>query len=614
MAKRTGNNSSVNSSIRQQTKSNEEGLTQLLVVQQQSLGHLSTIKDLMQTASSISDDKTLKMEEESLDIDKENLKVQKEQLKILEESEADRKQAQETIQKVMDSMKSFKSPLERMRDSVKNFAGKFSGENIKTKFLESTNIMGVNDKKLEKQKFIKEQKALGAEGDLNAKFEGAYSAKKESSKVEEQIQKLRDTTGGKYSDEELAKSSGSNAALFAKKGALAEEYAQFDKGAQLKLGDKAGMVSPAAQAVAQSPTAAFASAGEDQEAAIENARLMGDQTTLLTKIEENTRTGAAPASGGQAAEGGGGGLLGGLGKGLKSLGTGIGKGLGAILGGIGRGLFQLAAGLVALTPAIPVIGVLTLAAMGLGAALRLAAPAIEAFAPVLMKIAEVVGTVFVAAIEKIPEIIKSVGDVIMGVIGAISDSIIGIIDAVTGSIERLADIDGGALLSVAGGLLALSGAMVAFGGAQALAGLGSLVGNLLTLGSDSPVEQLIKIGDRGEGIQQAASGMEKIGSAMGAFGKIDKKSMEAINDFPWLKATAFVAAGGSMSVNGATVANASKQNADADAAASKQSGGNTAVVNAPVTTNNNTSQIIKSPVRNQESSMSKYQGSRFSRA
>ena len=563
-------------------------------------------------------DRLEKIEKDALELQEENLKVQKEQLELLKEAEADRKQAQEAIQKVMDGMKAIKTPLERMRDGVKNFAGKFSGENIKTKFLEATNVMGVNDKKLEKQKFIKEQKALGAEGDLSAKFEGAYSAKKESSKVEEQIQKLRDVTGGKYSDEELAKSSKSNADLFAKKGALAEEYSQFDKGAQLKAGDKASMVSPAALAVspaAVSPTQEFASSGEQQEAAQENAKLMGDQTSLLTKIEENTRTGDAPAAGAQAGgDSGGGGLLGGLGKGLKSLGTGIGKGLGAILGGIGRGLFQLAAGLVALTPAIPVIGVLTIAAMGLGAALRLAAPAIEAFAPVLMKIAEVVGTVFVAAIEKIPEIIKSVGDAIMGVIGAISDSIIGIIDAVTGSIERLADIDGGALFQVAGGLLALSGAMVAFGGAQALAGLGSLVGNLLTLGSDSPVEQLIKIGDRGEGIQQAATGMEKIGSAMGAFGKIDKKSMEAINDFPWLKATAFVAAGGSMSVNGATVANASKQNADADAAASKQSGGNTAVVNAPVTTNNNTSQIIKSPVRNQESSMSKYQGSRFSRA
>ena len=202
----------------------------------------------------------------------------------------------------------------------------------------------------------------------------------------------------------------------------------------------------------------------------------------------------------------------------------------------------------------------------------------------------------------------------MGGIGAISDSIIGIIDAVTSSIERLAQIDGGALLSVAGGLLALSGAMVAFGGAQALAGLGSLVGNLLTIGSDSPVEQLIKIGDRGEGIQTAADGMEKLGSAMGAFGKIDKKTMEAINDFPWLKATAFVAAGGSMQVDGAVVTKASKQNADAAAASSGGGGGNTAVVNAPVTTNNNTSQVIKSPIRNQESSMSRFIGSRFSRA
>jgi hypothetical protein len=602
MAKRTSN-SSVNSSIRQQTKSNEEGLTQLLGVQQQSLGHLSTIQSLIETTASIKDDERLKLEQESLN-------VQKKQLTVLEDSESDRKKAQEDIQKLMDSIKTFKSPLERVRDGVKGFAGKFSGENIKKNFLESTNVLGINNKRLEKQKFIKEQTALGATGDLNKKFEGAFAAKKESSKVEANIQKLRDATGGKFTDEELARSKPETAALFAKKAALTQEYAQFDKGAQLKTGDKASMVSPAAQEVAKTPTEAFASAGEQQEAAQENAKLMGDQTSLLQRIEENTRGGSsAGAQGGS--EGSGGGLLGGLGAGLKSLGTGIGKGLGAILGGIGRGLFQLSAGLVALTPAIPVIGVLTLAAIGLGAALRLAAPAIEAFAPVLMKIAEVVGTVFVAAIEKIPEIIRSVGDVIMGVIGAISDSIIGIIDAVTGSIERLAQIDGGALLQVAGGLLALSGAMVAFGGAQALAGLGSLVGNLLTIGSDSPVEQLIKIGDRGEGIQKAASGMEKLGSAMGAFSKIDKKSMQAINDFPWLKATAFVAAGGSMQVDGAVVTKASKQNADAAAASSGSGGGNTNVVNAPTTNVTKQTQVIKSPIRNQESSQSKYLTSRY---
>jgi hypothetical protein len=604
-----------------------KNFVRLIELQETANQNLHTIKSLLETSRNVQvaslvenkridedGDRLEKIEQETLDIAKEDLKVQKEQLQTIKEAEAERKKAQEEIQKVMDTMKTFKSPLERIKDTMKNLGGKFSGENIKTKVLESTNVLGINNKRLEKQKFIKEQTALGATGDLNKKFEGAYAAKKESSKVEGDIQKLRTATGGKFTDEELAKSKPENAALFAKKAALTEEYAQFDKGAQLKAGNNVSMLSPAAQEVAKTPTEAFASAGEQQEAAQENAKLMGDQTSLLQKIEENTRGGDSASGAKPAAEGGGGGLLGGLGKGLKSLGTGIGKGLGAILGGIGRGLFQLSAGLVALTPAIPVIGVLTLAAIGLGAALRLAAPAIEAFAPVLMKIAEVVGTVFVAAIEKIPEIIKSVGDVIMGVIGAISDSIIGIIDAVTGSIERLAQIDGGALLQVAGGLLALSGAMVAFGGAQALAGLGSLVGNLLTIGSDSPVEQLIKIGDRGEGIQKAADGMEKLGSAMGAFSKIDKKSMEAINDFPWLKATAFVAAGGSMQVDGAVVTKASKQNADAAAAGSGSGGGNTAVVNAPVTTNNNTSQVIKSPIRNQESSMSRFIGSRFSRA
>ena len=579
----------------------------LLEAQRLSVGHLSTIQSLMEKTANIKDDERLKLEQETLN-------VQKKQLIVLEDSETDRKKSQEDIQKLMDSIKTFKSPLERVRDNVKGFVGKFSGENVKKNFLESTNVFGINNKRIEKEKFIKEQKALGATGDLNKKFEGAYAAKKESSKVDADIKKLRDATGGKFTDEELAKSKPENAALFAKKAALTEEYAQFDKGAQLKAGDKASMVSPSAKEVAKTPTEAFASAGEQQEAAQENAKLMGDQTSLLQKIEENTRGGTSANASSQSSEDSGGGLLGGLGKGLKSLGTGIGKGLGAILSGIGRGLFALSSGLVALTPAIPVIGVLTLAAVGLGAALRLAAPAIEAFAPVLMKVAEVVGTVFVAAIEKIPEIIKTVGDAIMGVIGAISDSIIGIIDAVTQSIERLAQIDGGALLQVAGGLLALSGAMVAFGGAQALAGLGSLVGNLLTIGSDSPVEQLIKIGDRGDGIQKAADGMEKLGTAMGAFGKIDKKTMEAINDFPWLKATAFVAAGGSMQVDGAVVTKASKQNADAAAANSGSSGGNTAVVNAPVTTTNNNSQIIKSPIRNQESSLARYSVSRYSYA
>jgi len=516
-----------------------------------------------------------------------------------------RAEESKAIAELAAGMQTFKTIGERFADMKKGFGEKLSVRGM----MKAVNVGGIFNKSIAREDFIKQQKAIDptkSRAELTENFKGAQSASKNIKRNEAELQEFKKTTG--LSDADVAKTA-KGKELLSKRENLASEYSKFDVRSKLS-----GESSSQGNVEQKTPTAAFASVGEQQEALAESSRLMGDQTSLLVKIEENTRGGSSASGAAPAAEGSGGGLLGGLGKGLKSLGTGIGKGLGAILGGIGRGLFQLSAGLVALTPAIPVIGVLTLAAIGLGAALRLAAPAIEAFAPVLMKIAEVVGTVFVAAIEKIPEIIKSVGDVIMGVIGAISDSIIGIIDAVTGSIERLAQIDGGALLQVAGGLLALSGAMVAFGGAQALAGLGSLVGNLLTIGSDSPVEQLIKIGDRGEGIQKAADGMEKLGSAMGAFSKIDKKSMEAINDFPWLKATAFVAAGGSMQVDGAVVTKASKQNADAAAASSGGGGGNTAVVNAPVTTNNNTSQVIKSPIRNQESSMSRFIGSRYARA
>lgn len=256
----------------------------LLEAQKLSVGHLSTIQSLMEKTANLKDDEVLKIQQESLS-------VQKKQLTVLEESNSDRKQAQEAIQKLMDGMKSFKSPLERIRDVQKNLSNKFSGENIKKNFLESTNFMGMNTKRLEKQKFIKEQKALGSTAtaeQLEKNFEGAYSAKKESSKVEEKIQKLREATGGKFTDEELAKSSKGNADLFAKKTALTEEYSQFDIGAKLK-GDKASMVSPAASQVTKTPTEAFASEGEQQETAQENAKLMAEQTSLLVKIEENTR-------------------------------------------------------------------------------------------------------------------------------------------------------------------------------------------------------------------------------------------------------------------------------------------------------------------------------------
>jgi hypothetical protein len=186
-------------------------------------------------------------------------------------------------------------------------------------------------------------------------------------------------------------------------------------------------------------------------------------------------------------------------------------------------------------------------------------------------------------------------------------------DEFASGMERLSKISGDDLLKIALGIGAVGVAMAAFGAGQAVAGLGNLVGRFLTLGTDSPVDQLIKIGNAGEGVMKAAQGLSKLSDAMQGFGKVDKKGMEAVNDFPWIRATAFVAAGGAMETAGSKVYNASKGNADEKAVAGANAGGSkTNVVNAPVTTNNNTTQVqMRPPIRNEESSQSRYAASRY---
>jgi len=131
-------------------------------------------------------------------------------------------------------------------------------------------------------------------------------------------------------------------------------------------------------------------------------------------------------------------------------------------------------------------------------------------------------------------------------------------DTFANGLKKLTDIGGGNLMSVAAGIIAIGAAMAAFGAGQAAAGLGNLVSKFLTLGGDSPVDQLIKIGQAGDGIEKAAAGISNISAAMEGLSKLSKDSMDAINDFPWLRATAFAAVGGQMSAGGVSVGAVSK--------------------------------------------------------
>jgi hypothetical protein len=125
-------------------------------------------------------------------------------------------------------------------------------------------------------------------------------------------------------------------------------------------------------------------------------------------------------------------------------------------------------------------------------------------------------------------------------------------DLMVENIKSLGELDGMNLLKVAAGIGAISLALLAFGGAQMATALTNLVTNFLSIGQDSPVEQLEKIGQAGPGIEKAADGMERLADAMQKFSDIDADNfsdlMDTLNDFPWLKATMYAAAGGVFNV------------------------------------------------------------------
>lgn len=696
MAKRTSN-SSVNSSIREQTSTTTEGFSQILAVQSATLGELTSIKQLMELSNKVQSATAAKLGGGQVsdtailakirDTLSEQLKTTKRMGKSDEDFQKEWDKEAKAISEIAKGMTTFKTLGEKIQDKKDNLKQSLSVGNVKQKVMGALNIGGVFNKSLEREKFIEKQKALGNPGtreQLKKDFEGAHNAAKDIKKNEAAIEKFKSITG--HSDEEMGKSKAGRA-LLDKRQAHADEYAKYDYSTDVKsptpvnrailsnLGDSsAGLKPPTA-------TAAAADKGKSEETELENNRMMGSQTNLLEKIEENTRGDAASqkakvASGG---EGGGGGIMAGIGAGLKALGGGIaglGKGIGSgiqgLLTGIAKGIGSFgnakvlkgAATMVVLAGALWITGKALqgfnevewesvakggLALLGLaGIAMLLG----KSSASMLIGSAALVilsGALWITgdAMQKFQGLDwETIGKGLLavaglGVIGAIAGTAAPLIIAgavalglmggalwvigeamqavgkgfseMTDGLERIGKMDGSNLLQVAAGVAALGLAMAAFGAGQAVAGIGNLVGRFLTLGTDSPVEQLIKIGQNGEGVMKAAMGLDKLSSAMVAFGKIPKGGMDAVNDFPWLKATAFVAAGGAMQVDGTKVANASKMNADTSAEVKGQNakGGGTVAVNAPVTNNSNVTQITRPAIRNPESSASGWLRSKF---
>jgi len=578
----------------------------LLEVQQLSLEHIHTIRTLAETgAPAKRDEELLRVQKKQLEQQEELVEVSKvsaEELKRIKGEEA------EAISNIAQTVKTFDSIRDKFANFGKGLSEKFGSLRATgTTALKAINVGGVFDKKIASREFADQQKKLGSEKsykELGQDFEERNKTSKSIKSNEAELEKFKKDTG--LNDKQIAGTK-EGQRLLAKRESLSDAFAKTDLRANL-------IAKPTAAGTEKTNKEQNDEANVSEEE-MESARREQAQTDLLNKIEKNTSAmggdkmkAAAPSDGG----GMGAGILGGLGAGfkalgagLKSLGAGAGAGIRALLIGIAQGVQALANPKVLLG-----LGAAVLAFMGIGKALEYAAPFMEAFAPVLMKVADVVQNVFVSAIEQIPNVIRAVGDVVMGVVGAISEAIIGTIDAITSSIERLASVDGMNLMQVGAGLLSVSFGMAAFAGANVVGGIGNLVGGLLSKisGQKSPVDQIISLGEHGPNIEKAGVGIEKLGAGLKMFSDIKPENIKAIASLPTDKIVAMGAAMGQ--ANFVSNQSAANDGARTAAVAGGGTGGNTVV--APITNNKTTQNaVVQLPVRNQEQTMSRYVRSRF---
>ena len=657
-------------------------MARMIEVQEQSLGELQTLRSIFEsgvaTGSSATskvlkpsdvDEELLEVQEQTLAEMKNDQKLRKEQIKKMDEEA-------EIIASLAENFKTFRSPFEKLKDSFNGVTEAF--KNPGRSLMKSLNIGGLFDKKIAKSEFVEKQKDLGSsktDKEIKADFEKANKIAKDLQKTEKDLEKLKKSTG--LSESKLAQTPAGRK-LLDKRAESAGQFKEVDLGANLTTeGSAPSALAPAPSALAPAPSAlapatptqAFSDTAAAEEAQMENARLMDDQTTLLETIAANTApaTNASSGAPGPSSSGEGGGLMKGIGAGLKSLGgglkglgTGLGKGIQGLLTGIAKGIgafgnarvLKGAASMVVLSGAMFIAGkamqefgsvewedvakgMLTMAGLGvIAGALGKAGPSMIVGAGAMLILSgalwitgdalqkfqdmdwETIGKGMVAvaglgalgAIAGTAAPLLLLGAAALGGLGAslwiIGEAMQAVgagFQAMTDGLERLATLDGDKLTKVGDGLINLGLGMAAFGAGQAAAGLGTLVTNLLTIGQDSPVEQLIKVGNIGPGLINASVGVKDLAKGMIEFAGVDEDSMDAIDDFPWKKATEFVKAGGVIQMSGAVVASASSAADMAKVTAGSGSGGsNTVIAPTNVTNNRTTSVTPRSAIRNQD--------------
>lgn len=186
-------------------------------------------------------------------------------------------------------------------------------------------------------------------------------------------------------------------------------------------------------------------------------------------------------------------------------GGGAGKGLGKTMYGMGRGMKGLAVGIRAFAGPMVIAGlaVLTAAIIGIGYALKLAAPGIEAFGTVITAVFKGIAGVVMSVGESIANIVEKLGNNKVAKINARSEAALKSTQATTAAIKELdGAVDAEGLMAMGNSIDFLGDALGNFAGKMSPTMLSSMRSGFAGLiGQESPIQQVMAMSEQADPIK-----------------------------------------------------------------------------------------------------------------
>jgi hypothetical protein len=220
--------------------------SKLLDMQQTALGELTSIKTLLDLSKEVKKAETTstvaaqpdysKIQEEMLKVAKEQFKGSRRYWKTQDEFQVEWDKEAKNIAEMAKGMKTFKTLGEKLGDKKEGFKEKYgSAGGLKKTVLGALNVGGIFNKTLERDKFVEQQRALGSTAstkDLKKDYAGAQAASKATKKTEAQIDKIKTAAangGPEISEEQLKSSNPEFAKLLEKRQSNADEFGKYQR-------------------------------------------------------------------------------------------------------------------------------------------------------------------------------------------------------------------------------------------------------------------------------------------------------------------------------------------------------------------------------------------------